>query len=1330
MKFDNLGIPVLILAIISATLVIAVEAYSGTNPFNVTITSPINASILTINSTWFNLTTTENANCTYSLSLCGASQSTSSPAVSTTSGGGGGGGGGSGCGLISSQNMAVTGGTLHSQQITGLSDIAANQNYLLNATCADSAANTNSSPVIFYVDTKPPVITIYSPLNNRYNKNDLAINVYTSELVQHIKRSLDGGENVTLCSSCKIHNSTNLMGLSEGAHNLAIYSTDYVNNSATITVAFTIDTTLPLINVTSLVNGSKLKTSSVWINATTSENASCTYNFCKVAESEGEAWRVGTPYKNFEFSESLGSGASSAKQETIRNISTFITDDELPNTLADGTFRNSKGDYDYHQYMYFDRANQQTTTHPASLSVIYAEDPDTDVTADYFYVKNGDRIARYSLEFTTLVGSDITDNTGTANTTGTYLWDLEGKNINMLGKTYSIVKARRSSSNGNGAEITLMHGSTQISLKDTDIASIGLGSQSLEVGAEKINDTKVTIIGSYNNTTFKLDAIQLNITADDDLYVPAGGKLSEDMEKPEALLNSWDVEYAGLDNVPTEKIQIKTSASNQYYLEFVDGNGNKVSVPLAYTSGGTNLTLGDSTNSLVITENTTISKNDYFIVTDSNQSQGRRRTYAIRYKGASASGDSSPVIKFQVLGESGTREEAYSAQTGNALIDSADAVLNLGGATYRIWNVTPDTGSDFGIVVDLNGDGVGDTVTTAQNLQTVDTTKLVNVTTKSGAQILIRPYPLSSSYLKLANAVPMTAVNISIQTPNSDDYDNVAPTPVDFDITAFLGMVRFSENDAWHGNINYFSPQGESNVNYAYTTMGAKIKWNNLPNDPDTLEINYPNVQRLPLLYVTSYGATNVGNVFDSVDCVSLQQTMAVTEGTSHSHLLQHVNDTPTNMRHLLTLNCTDSASNTNKTSLSFYVDAKAPTLSAIRHAFVTNASAIISWNLSESSNGTVEYGLTRDYSSRISDTSYRTLHKITLTGLQPATTYLYRVKSSDYFGNENVSKDFTFRTAVAENIKQTISANETTTVNSFVTNTTLDIFVKGNVANVAINISSGKESPTNKSLNVSRLKYLDVDVDNVLSQMLTSVLIKIHYSDEELSAQNLTESSLGIYLYNSTLDDWTKLTSSLDWVFGTGVDEANNFVWANVSHFSSYGAGGLISNGGSCSSNSQCSSGLCSNNVCSNPSSGSDSPSDGGTSGGGGGGGGGGSAFASKNITANTTEPVKELSEGKKSASEASGVAESAAASENKGVEESVTEQEGEKQSLLGRIFSFITGRIVTETRTKSETRIWPLILIALVTAVVLRWKKVKFGPLYLNWYKENNVNAKKRKV
>ena len=65
--------------------------------------------------------------------------------------------------------------------------------------------------------------------------------------------------------------------------------------------------------------------------------------------------------------------------------------------------------------------------------------------------------------------------------------------------------------------------------------------------------------------------------------------------------------------------------------------------------------------------------------------------------------------------------------------------------------------------------------------------------------------------------------------------------------------------------------------------------------------------------------------------------------------------------------------------------------------------------------------------------------------------------------------------------------------------------------------------------------------------------------------------------MYNESSGSWVKLvTNSPSWVYGSGVDTANNYVWANISHFSDYAVGGELqeetlppSNGGSSGSSS-----------------------------------------------------------------------------------------------------------------------------------------------------------------
>jgi hypothetical protein len=103
---------------------------------------------------------------------------------------------------------------------------------------------------------------------------------------------------------------------------------------------------------------------------------------------------------------------------------------------------------------------------------------------------------------------------------------------------------------------------------------------------------------------------------------------------------------------------------------------------------------------------------------------------------------------------------------------------------------------------------------------------------------------------------------------------------------------------------------------------------------------------------------------------------------------------------------------------IALFVDA---TFSVISNVGATPAtqSASITWSTDEGATSKVDYGTNTAYGS--SSSTYAqlvTLHAITLTGLDPLTTYHYRVRSKDQAGNETVSGDFTFTTLSAPDLQ------------------------------------------------------------------------------------------------------------------------------------------------------------------------------------------------------------------------------------------------------------------------------------------------------------------------
>jgi len=639
---------------------------------------------------------------------------------------------------------------------------------------------------------------------------------------------------------------------------------------------------------------------------------------------EGDAWLVSTSSKKLELVENT----DAVRGESIRNITTNIDEDEL-NALADGSITTEKGTSGYNQYIYFD---------DSALDGGYVKflENDDDVAADFLYFKSGARIARYAIEFKTSLQSDVEDSTGTKTANGIYLGDIEDEIISVLGRDYSVVKARRGSSTGGGVELTLMGGSvkdtlnegetktytiegkdyevTVIAITDTgtiyakfningestrslrdggsaqlsdgteigisdiipneagdvtqDLVEFYLGaskvylkdtnigdttdSKDLEYGSEKIDDAHVIITGSDDNETFSIDTIEINITADDDYFVAAGHSLTEYMDEPQAFLEIWDIKYEGLDpSVETETIRIKTSGSDQYKLEFVDGDGNQATVPLIYASGDATLRLGDNDDDLVLNGTRTIKKNDYLIVSDINgQDDGNCKTYALRYKGADkvASGETA-LVKFDNLGTGKRIEQTY---TDNAC-GTAGATLKLGGATFGVDNASDHDSDNFDVFVDLDADS-----TICSTTCTGSDNDVVAINTDGGLKIAID------------NVTVDDLVVLVFNTPNSNHYDNVQPNNVQLNLSVATSEVKFIEGEPTV--TQWVSPSEETNIKYLYTAMGAKFKWDAPTNDPDKLTIEYPVEQRTPLVYITAGATTTVTGTGEAVESVTINK--------------------------------------------------------------------------------------------------------------------------------------------------------------------------------------------------------------------------------------------------------------------------------------------------------------------------------------------------------------------------------------------------------------------------------------------------------------------------
>lgn len=114
----------------------------------------------------------------------------------------------------------------------------------------DELQNTGKSDVInFSVDTRAPTVILWPPGNQTYTTSDIDLVIKLSENASWIGYSLDGASNQT------IEGNVTLSSLSEGPHNVVVYASDnLLHTGKSKIVYFSIDTTLPVVSITSPIN--------------------------------------------------------------------------------------------------------------------------------------------------------------------------------------------------------------------------------------------------------------------------------------------------------------------------------------------------------------------------------------------------------------------------------------------------------------------------------------------------------------------------------------------------------------------------------------------------------------------------------------------------------------------------------------------------------------------------------------------------------------------------------------------------------------------------------------------------------------------------------------------------------------------------------------------------------------------------------------------------------------------------------------------------------------------------------------------------------------------
>jgi len=239
----------------------------------------------------------------------------------------------------------------------------------------------------------------------------------------------------------------------------------------------------------------------------------------------GDAWKVGTGNTNLEVANS-DAAESSIQGENLYDISRYIGKNELA-ALESGVYKARSSSYDYKQFLYFDIDNTGTNE-----LVKYAQNEDG-VTDLFFFIDSGKNIGQYKVEFSPSATSSIYDTAGSESSSGTVLRDFENTKINMLGKEFSIVLARRQKAKS--VKLTLMGGAVHGSLLEGESQTYQLNGDDYEVQLIYVDgkNAKFSVNDEVTNTlkvgeTYKL-ASGKEIGVSENLYQSyAGGVHSVD----------------------------------------------------------------------------------------------------------------------------------------------------------------------------------------------------------------------------------------------------------------------------------------------------------------------------------------------------------------------------------------------------------------------------------------------------------------------------------------------------------------------------------------------------------------------------------------------------------------------------------------------------------------------------------------------------------------------------------------------------------------------------------------------------------------------------------
>ena len=412
-------------------------------------------------------------------------------------------------------------------------------------------------------------------------------------------------------------------------------------------------------------------------------------------------------------------------------------------------------------------------------------------------------------------------------------------------------------------------GADKLYLTDTDYVNDTDSSNELKVNEETIDGADVVIKGSLptspvSTTTdgeLKLDYIKINMTAQDDIYMSPGDKLSEDseLEEPELLFANWDFEYHGIDSsTETHDIKLKKAGDDKYKLEFTSNDGNVVELPLVYATSSLLYGGSKAGDNFAFVPSFNITDDDYFVLNSKaavTAGNSDAITTVLQYVSSKNSGDDVQTIKFKNINNGEPIERTFaddctfdiSLNGRTHTFDSSNITAGSSGCTIDNWDIRL-TSTDY--ATDSNWTGA-----TGNMSKTY-------LRDASGALIMIEP-TLDSTNRTYVNpgAVLAAGMNVSVLITDTDKLDDVVGA-ASLELSYALNYTATNEVRATRAATTITpglawteADPDDTDVTWGYTKYGSKLYHVAPSSTPQEFILTVPETSAKILAYVTS-GAT------------------------------------------------------------------------------------------------------------------------------------------------------------------------------------------------------------------------------------------------------------------------------------------------------------------------------------------------------------------------------------------------------------------------------------------------------------------------------------------